>query len=223
MNCCESDDVAYAIRCRAGYLYWLYSRCRRSYGFEDSEFTRWVEEKRSCVLTRWDEIYSPSLRGGKSGAILSKSFIMLFYLREFLLRYPATKVIVMSRPPAEVVASTLSLIDSVTCRFFPFRRLRQNEIENILQAVRLYYRQLEVVFNDPSLSSSILCLEFSEVTANLSLSCRRISNFLPYGDWDPVAIKRQSEIQKNRVSSHRYKIEQFGISAERVIREIHYA
>lgn len=223
MQCWECDDIAFSIHCKAGYLYWLYGPCRRRPQFESAEFSEWVSEHKEDVLACWDRIYGEQLSSETEDGILSKSFIMLFQLEEFFLKHPDAKVILLTRRPDEVVPSTVSLVNSVCRRIFPFRQLRQFAIENIQHAVSLYYHEMSIVLANPAIADRCLRLNYSDIMANFSDACERISEYLSFGSWDEAAVSSQSARQSQWKSSHRYDPDDFGLSRERITRETPYA
>lgn len=223
MECWESDDIAFSLHCQAGYLYWLYGPCRRHGRFDSAEFHAWVSARKKDVLSCWDRLYHNQLSSDSQAGILSKSFIMLFYLEEFLARYPAAKVILLTRTPLEVVPSTVSLVNSVCRRIFPFRRLHEDAVENIYHSVSLYYHRMASLLADPAMAERCLHLKYADLTTGLAASCQRISDHFPGGTWDPAAVQDQSARQARRTSAHHYNAGDFGLSLERIAREVPYA
>jgi hypothetical protein len=223
MQCWECDDIAFSIHCKAGYLFWLYGQCRRQVRFDSAEFCDWVSEHKEDVLACWDRLYHDQLSSGGETGILSKSFIMLFHLEEFLARYPDAKVILLTRTPLEVVPSTISLVNSVCRRLFPFRRLHETAIANIYHSVSLYYHRMSSILANPLIADRCLHLSYADITTQLASGCRRISNYLPYGSWDEAAVAAQSAKQAQRTSSHHYDASDFGLSEERIVQEVPFA
>lgn len=223
MECWESDDIAFSIHCKAGYLYWLYGQCRRLVRFDSAEFHDWVSERKEDVLACWDRLYHDQFSSGREAGILSKSFIMLFHLEEFLARYPDAKVILLTRTPLEVVPSTISLVNSVCRRFFPFRRLHEIAIANICHSVSLYYHRMSSVLASPAIANRCLHLNYADLTTGLTDTCKRISDYLPYGSWDEAAVFTQAARQAQWTSAHHYDASDFGLSPERIAREVPYA
>jgi hypothetical protein len=156
-------------------------------------------------------------------AILSKSFIMLFYLEEFLARYPDAKVILLTRTPLEVVPSTISLVNSVCRRIFPFRRLHEDAIANIYHSVSLYYQRMSSVLANLAIADRCLHIKYSDLTTRFADTCRRISDYFPHGSWDEAAVSEQSARQSQWKSSHYYDASDFGLSPERIAQEVPYA
>ena len=220
MQCWECDDIAFSIHCKAGYLFWLYGRCRRSYPFDSAEFCNWVSRHQEEVLACWHRLYRDHLVLGGEGRILSKSFIMLFYLEEFLNKYPDAKVILLRRTPVEVVPSTISLVNSVCQRIFPFRRVNQTTIANILHSVSMYYRKMSSVLENPAIADRCLHVSYTDLMAQFGHTCKLISNYLGYGSWNESAVSAQSAKQSRRKSSHHYDISDFGLSEERITQEV---
>jgi hypothetical protein len=223
MKCWEADDIAFAFHCKAGYLFWLYKRCRTQERFDSGEFYDWVAECKEDVLACWDHLYNHQLHSAGQANILSKSFIMLFYLEEFLARYPDARVILLTRTPLEVIPSTISLINLVTRRLFPFRGLNQAEIANIYQTVYLYYCRMSSVLANPAIANRCLHLSYADLTTQFGHTCKRISNYLGCGSWDEGAVFAQSSRQAQRISAHRYNACDFGLSEERIAQEVPFA
>jgi hypothetical protein len=223
MECWESDDIAFSLHCKAGYLFWLYGQCRRKVPFNAAEFYDWVSERKQNVLACWDSLYHDLLSSDGKTRIVSKSFIMLFHLEEFLARYPDAKVILLTRTPLEVVPSTISLVNSVSRRLFPFRRLHETAIANICRSVSLYYRQMSSILANPCIAARCLHLSYADLTTHLAAGCARISNYLSFGSWDDAAVYAQSTRQSRWTSSHHYTARDFGLSPERIAQEVPYA
>ena len=223
MQCWESDDIAFSIHCKAGYLYWLYGRCRRRARFDSAEFHDWVAERKEAVLECWDRLHHAPAAPDREAGILSKSFIMLFYLEEFLAKHPDAKVILLTRTPLEVVPSTLSLVNSVCRRLFPFRRLHETAIENIYHSVSLYYQRMSSVLANSAIMNRCLHLSYADLTTGLNAACKRISNYLGHGAWNEAAVFDQSARQSRWTSDHHYDASDFGLSLDRIAREVPYA
>jgi hypothetical protein len=222
MDLWECDDIAFSIHCRAGYLFWLYGRCRRRSRFDSSEFSAWVAEHEEDVISCWDRLYHPQLTSDGTTSILSKSFIMLFYLQEFLARHPNAKVILISRNPQEVVPSAVSLVNSVCSRLFPFRQLHEHAIANILHSVALYYREMSAVLARPEVKDRCLHLTYDDLTVQFSDTSKRIANYLPNGAWDEEAVTAQCATQSQRISAHHYNARDFGLTLDQIARAIPY-
>lgn len=220
MECWESDDITFSIHCKAGYLFWLYGPCRKRQRFDSAEYHDWVSERKADVLACWDRLYHNQLSSDRGTGILSKSFIMLFYLEEFLAKYPDAKVILLTRTPLEVVPSTISLVNSVCRRIFPFRRLHGNAVANICHSVSLYYQRMSSVLANPAIADRCLHLRYADLTTGLAATCQRISDYFPYGSWDKAAVAAQSARQSQWTSSHHYDASDFGLSLERIAREV---
>lgn len=223
MQCWECDDIAFSLHCHAGYLFWLYGRCRRQTRFECAEFQGWVSEHKEGVLACWDRLYHDQLSSGGEPAILSKSFIMLFYLEEFLARYPDAKVILLTRTPFAVVPSTISLVNSVCRRLFPFRRLHETAVANILHSVSLYYQRISSILGNSLMAAKCLHLTYAEVTTHLASGCKRIADHLAFGSWNEAAVAAHCAAQARRTSAHRYSMSEFGLSEERIAKEVPFA
>lgn len=223
MECWESDDICFSINCKAGYLFWLYGPCRKRQQFESVEFHDWVAQRKAAVLACWDRLYHSQLSADRGMSILSKSFIMLFYLEEFLTRYPEAKVILLTRTPLEVVPSTISLVNSVSRRIFPFRRLHENAVANICHSVSLYYQRMSSILANPAIGGRCLHLRYADITTGLAATCERISDFFPHGSWDKAAVSAQAVRQSHWTSTHHYDAADFGLSRERIAREVPYA
>lgn len=223
MECWESDDIAFSIHSKAGYLYWLYGRCRRRTLFEPAAFHEWVSSRREEVMACWDRLYHDELSTEGQMGILSKSFIMLFYLEEFLEKYPDAKVILLTRTPLEVVPSTISLVNSVTRRLFPFRQLHDTAIENIYHSVSLYYQRMSSVLANPTIADRCLHVEYSDIISHLTSTCTRVSNYLSHGSWDKEAVSAQAVKQSQWKSRHHYDASDFGLPSERIAQEVPYA
>ena len=174
-------------------------------------------------LLDWDRLYHDELSTEGQMGILSKSFIMLFYLEEFLEKYPDAKVILLTRTPLEVVPSTISLVNSVTRRLFPFRQLHDTAIENIYHSVSLYYQRMSSVLANPTIADRCLHVEYSDIISHLTSTCTRVSNYLSHGSWDREAVSAQAVKQSQWKSRHHYDASDFGIPSERIAQEVPYA
>jgi hypothetical protein len=223
MECWESDDVAFSLCCKAGYLRWLYGRCRRRARFDSAEFHDWVSEREGEVLACWERLYHQQLSSGGERRVLSKSFIMLFHLEEFLTRYPDTKVILLTRTPLETVPSTISLVNSVCRRIFPFRGLHEDAIANIYHSVSLYYERMSSVLANLAIADRCLHIKYSDLTSRFAETCRRISDYFPGAAWNETAVSEQSARQSQWISSHHYDATDFGLSPGRIAQEVPFA
>lgn len=208
----ETDDIAFSIHCRAGYLFWLYRQCRRRRSFRSDDFVDWVRSRQEPVLDCWDQLYASRLGLDDGPVFLSKSFIMIFYLEAFLRKYPDCRVIILSRSPLEVVPSVLSLLTSVHRRLLRFRSLPDQAIQNVLHSVGMYYEQLGSVLQDEAIARRCLHVKYSEIESGFEAVCERISDFIPSGEWREGAVAAGSKVQVSRRSRHRYELSDFGLS-----------
>ena len=216
----EADDIAFSIHCRAGWLFWLYSQCRKTESFEARDFSDWVTQKQESVLSCWNDLHSGDLGINEGGGILSKSFVMLFYLKEFLGHHPSAKAIIVSRSPTEVIPSVLSLLDSVQRRLIPSRGLTPMAVENVLHSVRLYYEQLFNVLSDDAIMSRCIHLRYEDLGSPFGETCERLSGFLPFGQWRPGAVVTGAARQATHRSRHQYRAEDFGLNLKEILDEI---
>lgn len=219
MMCWECDDIAFSIHHRAGYLSWLYGTCRRSRTFTDADFDAWVSRCKASIFACWAGLYHRDLASSAGTFIMSKSFVMLLLLEEFLDRYPEAKVLIVTRSPAQVVGSTLSLVQSVCRRAMLCRHLRGKEIENIYHTIVLYYRRTADLLATANIADRILRIEYAELKDCFSDTCDRIADYLAAGSWDSAAVSSQAARQRCWQSKHDYDVGHFGISRERIAKD----
>ncbi len=136
----------------------------------------------------------------------------------------------MVRDPLEAIPSGASLLTGVLERSYdifnatdPARRARY--LENLYQAsCRMYGAFHESWRAGRVPEANLRIVTYPQIMGDLSGTMSRL---LPFLEIEPTAefqaaIDRQDAVQKARVSPHSYSLEKFGLSAERIRRDLEY-
>jgi len=160
---------------------------------------------------------------GKERIIVKASSYTL-RLKTLLARYPDCKLIYMVRDPVDTIPSGMSLLTGVLERSHDmFRRTRQEDreryLENLYHASCHLFRYFHQVWKDGDIPERNLCIvPYPRMMRDLEETMREVVDFLEVepdpGFWPRVAA--QAVEQRNRKSGHRYSLEKFGLTEDRI-------
>lgn len=224
----ETDDIAFSLRYRAGHLSWLYFNCRQKLFITETDYEEWVQNREDKILSCWFKLYAKDLDNITSGRILSKSFILLFFIDELLEIFPQARFIVMSRSPLNVIPSTLSLMQNVQHRAFYLKELDRSGKrfyhKNVYTTIKCYYRMLNKIIMRKDLKDNVIFIQYDKCMNDFENEFLRLSDFcnIEVNKLLLETVKKQAEIQKNRESHHHYTCDDFGISENNIIEDFNF-
>jgi hypothetical protein len=232
----ETDDAMVFLHMVEGGFLWSYFLAwEDTWGSELSRRTFYETGNRAlprqdAMFRLLDAHWRRNLVWKGKPRIVAKSSLFSLRPEELLRRYPDCRIIYMVRDPLEAIPSGASLLTGVLERSYdifnatdPARRARY--LENLYQAsCRMYGAFHESWRAGRVPEANLRIVTYPQIMGDLSGTMSRL---LPFLEIEPTAefqaaIDRQDAVQKARVSPHSYSLEKFGLSAERIRRDLEY-
>ncbi len=160
--------------------------------------------------------------------ILAKSSMLGAGVQSLLGRYPDARIIYMVRDPVATIPSGMSLLSSVLDRSYGiFENTRQEAraryLENLYQASVHMYRTLLRIRSESLLGpENLRVVTYPRLIRALEPTVEELLDFLEItpapGFWKELRV--QGERQRAYRSSHGYSLEKFGLTEERIRRDL---
>ena len=222
LNSVETDDASLLFRFLDGFFL---------YGFilswAEEDFFKWVDPKKRDTSKRdFDWLEAMWLRAqvsNKEDRTVGKLFSISANVPKCLERFPDAKLLYMIRDPLSVIPSGLSLVTGVLDKKFGFWKLpehkRQHYIERLYKAlVELQVRFHDDWVNDRFNKDSVMIVRFDRLMSDFEGLMDEIIDFTGHNASDELKkdIINVAEKQRNYISNHKYDLEKFGLSEERI-------
>ncbi|APE17384.1 sulfotransferase [Mycolicibacterium pallens] len=231
----ETDDVAWFLRTLDGPFAWAYflawqdtwgsELSRRSLGIEGVS-----QQEKERFFRYYEACWRRNLAYKRSGRILAKTSMLTFRLQEVLERYPDCKLVYIIRDPVEVIPSGMSLLAGVLENGYDvFNRTRDEDqqrwVENLYQAscsmLRTFYEQ-QMAGQIPE--RNLCVVRYTDLLQDLEPTIERILEFL---EIEPTPafreeVRAQAERQRNYQSRHSHSPDRFGLSPERIRKDLEF-
>jgi hypothetical protein len=192
------------------------------------DFHKWPIERqtkafgwyRACLLKK---IYrNPAPAGAGLPWIVSKNPHFSQKIPELLRVFPDAKLIYLIRNPLEAIASRLDLIRGIwRHRFKEFHDMTAEQAEAILKdSLRTYLNAERDLDRVPERQRFVV--RYEDLLKRIPETVRDIYRHfgLPRPDENLAAALRAFDTREKHVSRHQYRLEEFGIAAERVRSEL---
>ncbi|MFA6715999.1 MAG: sulfotransferase [Victivallaceae bacterium] len=215
----ETDDIALGLKYKAGYLSWLYFKCRKGL-VSDQDFYIWFNAQRERNFSYLLKIYLKKRKKFPEKRFLSKSFIGLFFLNELAGSYKDAKFVLLMRNPLETVPSTLSLMEKLQTRLFSFDKLadanRQTYFDNVYNSVKFYYARLDQIIKEKVNSNKFMLVSYKKLNSNFADEFKKIAAFYKIDYISETKVAEQDIKQKERHSKHIYNCANYGIDEDKI-------
>ncbi|MFW5741187.1 MAG: sulfotransferase, partial [Myxococcota bacterium] len=160
---------------------------------------------------------------GKERIIVKASSYTL-RVKTLLRRYPDCKLIYMVRDPVDTIPSGMSLLTGVLEKSHDmFNSTREEDrkryLENLYQASCHLFRYFHEVWKAGEIPERNLCIvRYPRMMRDLEGTMREVVDFLGVEPQPGFArmVEEQAERQRQRKSGHRYSLEKFGLTADRI-------
>jgi hypothetical protein len=218
----ETDDPSLMFRYFDGFFI---------YGF----FLSWLEE--DLV-----EMFDPEIRdtakrdfnwlekswrrvlvGEKQDRIVGKLFSLGIRLPSFLEKFPDAKILYMARDPLSTVPSGLSLVTGVLDGAFGFWKLPEEKRNHFIERLYAAFLVLSMRFHQDYVSgridkSKVKIVSYDRLMQNFDALMTEIVEFVgvPLTPELEDSIKKTAEKQRAYKSGHKYDLEKFGLTEERI-------
>ncbi len=218
----ETDDASMLFRFFDGFFL---------YGFfltwSEEDLFDWVDPKKRDNSKRdfswFESMWKRTLRFHKSDRMIAKLFSVSANSPAFLNKFNDSKILYMVRDPLSVIPSGLSLVTGVLDKKFQFWSMpeekRQKFIDKLYKAlIELLLRFEDDWSNNRIDKSRVMIVKFDTMMSDFS---GLMDDILEFVDFDPSDefledIKITDEKQKKFKSGHKYDLERFGLTEERI-------
>ena len=218
----ETDDVSLLFRYLDGFfLYGFFLT------FDDEDLFHWVDpnitDRSSRDFSWFESMWKRNILTNKGERYIGKLFSLSSNLPAFQKRFPDAKVLYMVRDPLNVIPSGLSLVTGVLDKKFNFwsldEKIRMRFIDRLYNAlIELLNRFHHDWTNNNINKENVLVVRFDIMMNDFETLMDQIINFIDIEKEDSLAkvIQDTAESQKNYKSKHKYDLEKFGLTEDRI-------
>jgi len=218
----ETDDPALLFRFFDGFFV---------YGF----FLAWAEQDLKYMFdpknrdtsdrdfSYLKKIWIRNLVGEKQDRIIPKVFSLSVRIPQFLKKFPDAKILYLVRDPLNTVPSGLSLVTSVLDKRYGFWNLPEEKRQRYIDRLYNGLLELSIKFHDDYISGtipkeSIKIVLYDRMMGDFDYLMEEILEFLGETPSDDLlnAIKETSDKQKAYKSEHKYDLDKFGLTEEKI-------
>ncbi len=218
----ETDDVSLLFRYLDGFfLYGFFLT------FDDEDLFHWVDpnitNRSSRDFSWFESMWKRNILTNKGERYIGKLFSLSSNLPAFQKRFPDAKVLYMVRDPLNVIPSGLSLVTGVLDKKFNFwsldEKIRMRFIDRLYNAlIELLNRFHHDWTNNNINKENVLVVRFDIMMNDFETLMEQIINFIDIEKKDSLAkvIQDTAESQKSYKSKHKYDLEKFGLTEDRI-------
>ena len=218
----ETDDVSLLFRYLDGFfLYGFFLT------FDEEDLFQWVDpnvtDRSSRDFSWFESMWKRNILTNKGDRYIGKLFSLSSNLPAFQERFPSAKVLYMVRDPLKVIPSGLSLVTGVLDKRFNFWSLDESLQMRFID--RLYNALVELLnrfhhdwVNNNINKENVLVVRFDFMMDDFEALMDQIINFIGIEKKDSLTqvIQQTAESQRNYKSDHKYDLEKFGLSEEKI-------
>lgn len=229
----ETDDALAFFRFMGGPFLWSYflawedrwgsERARRIF---DEKSERKADRDK---LFRWFEAcWKRNLYLKKRERIAVKASTLTMRVPSLLQRYPDCKLVYLVRDPVETIPSGMSMLTDVLEKSYDmFHRTKEDArkryLENLYQASCEMFRSFHHEYAGGKIpANNLRVVTYPEMMGDLEATMRELVDFLEIEPapsfWERV--REQAARQRDRRSPHQYSLEKFGLTPERIHRDL---
>ncbi|MBN2400036.1 MAG: sulfotransferase [Candidatus Aminicenantes bacterium] len=227
----ETDDVAMFFRSFAGMFYWLYFSAWHKYNNPEELSKHLIKESEpNKVIGYLENLHKKNLHKTEiRKRIFSKSFSLIMDISGVLKRFENARIIVLLRDPMEVIPSSISLAVNIQKQLNDFDNLeekkKQRYYQNIYQASWVFFKYFDRQMSaDKSLKDNILIVTHKQLKTRFEETMIKICDYCEIEKSPEFMqkIKMQAEKQPDFKSKHRYSLETYGITKEKVLNDFDF-
>jgi hypothetical protein len=225
----ETDDAMAFFHLMDGPFFWTYFLAwedtwgsgisRRTFDLE-GESARDADRMFGCLERCWRR----NLVLKHKPRVIVKSSIFTVASKTLLRRYPDCKIVYMVRDPVESIPSGMSLITGVLERAFDMfhstrKQDRERYLENLYQAACHLYRAFHEVKRENAIPARhLMIVPYPRIMQDFRATISELLDFLELepGPAFEEKVRVQAQKQKQYRSEHKYYLEKFGLSEERI-------
>jgi omega-hydroxy-beta-dihydromenaquinone-9 sulfotransferase len=222
LSAIETDDPALLFRFFDGFFV---------YGF----FLAWAKED---LKPRFDpdlrdtserdfkwfrKIWERNLISENQNRVVAKLFSLGVRIPKFLEHFPDAKILYTLRDPLETVPSGLSLVTGVLDGRFGFWKLPETKRNMYIDRLYAALLELSIRFHDDYVSGKIphekiMIVKFERMMQDFDNLMDEITDFAVIERTEELnsAIQKTAEKQRSFKSAHKYDLQKFGLTEERI-------
>ncbi len=218
----ETDDVAALFQNFDGFFIWAFFLAHD----DEDHLPLFDPSTRDTSRRDFDHleaVWRRSMAFTGRDRIVAKLFSTSTRLPVFLQRFPDARILYMARDPVAVIPSALSLVTGVQDSAFGFWKLPEDRRRRYLE--RLYQGLIELLrrFHEDWTSgavdrSRVHIVRYDRLMADFEGEMDDICRFadLPMSPAQRAVVRATAEKQRAYRSSHRYDLEKYGLTVERI-------
>ena len=222
LNAIETDDPSLLFRFFDGFFLYAFIL---SWAKED--LLDWFQPKIRDNSKRdfnWLNImWRRTLISSKSDRMIGKLFSISVNIPAFLNKFPDARLLYMIRDPLNVIPSGLSLVTGVLDGVFGFWDLPKEKRQFYIDRLYAALVELQLRFHDDWINGEIdknkvMIVKYDRMMSNFEDLMDEILTFVGHDASKELLddIKQTAEKQRNYKSKHKYDLEKFGLSEERI-------
>jgi len=231
----ETDELLTFFRYLEGPFLWSYFQAWQDRWdspqaravFNPADEAPGAEER---VLGHLEACWRRSLYIKRRPRVLAKGSTLALRIPTLLERYPGCRLIYMVRDPVETIPSGISLITGVLDRAYDASRTaraddRRRYHENLYQASCHLLRDFHQLWRSGAIPAERLrIVRYPDLMHDLE---RTLAALVEFCELQPPPaflerVREQADRQRQHQSQHRYAPEQFGLTAERIRRDLRF-
>jgi len=221
-NAIETDDPSILFRFFDGFFLYAFIL-----SWAKDDLLNWFQPKVRDTSKRdfnWlNTMWKRTLISSNSDRIIGKLFSISINIPAFLEKFPDAKLLYMIREPLNVIPSGLSLVTGVLDGIFGFWSLpaekRQFYIDRLYNAlVELQIRFHEDWVNGRIDKNKVMIVRYDRMMSDFGGLMDEVLTFVDHDSSKELLdkIKQTAESQRNYKSKHKYDLEKFGLSEEKI-------
>ena len=222
LNAIETDDPSLLFRFFDGFFLYAFIL---SWAKED--LLDWFQPKIRDNSKRdfnWlDTMWRRTLISSRSDRMIGTLFSISVNIPAFLNKFPDAKLLYMIRDPLNVIPSGLSLVTGVLDGVFGFWSLPKDKRQFYIDRLYSALVELQLRFHDDWINGRIdkdkvMIVKYDRMMLNFEDLMDEILVFVDHDASKELLdeIKQTAEKQRNYKSKHKYDLEKFGLSEEKI-------
>jgi hypothetical protein len=229
----ETDDaMAFFHFVDGGFLWSYFLAWDDRWGSDESrryfDASRWDPDERDRLFGYLEACWRRNLVARKMQRNLVKSSMFTLCAAELVRRYPDCRIVYLVRDPVQTIPSGMSLLTGVIDQAYDMwntttAEARDRYLENLYQAsCQLYRAFYETKRSGAIPEENLAIVSYPQLMSDLESTMARLVDFAQLcpeeGFWEKV--RQQAERQRTRSSQHRYSLDKFGLTAERIRQDL---
>ncbi len=222
LNAIETDDPSLLFRFFDGFFLYAFIL-----SWAKDDLLDWFQPKTRDNSKRdfnWlDTMWRRTLISSNSERMVGKLFSISVNIPAFIEKFPDAKLLYMARDPLNVIPSGLSLVTGVLDGVFGFWSLPKEKRQFYIDRLYKALIELQIRFHDDWVNGKIdkekvMIVKYDRMMSDFEGLMDDILKFVDHEASEDLiaAIKETGEQQRNYESKHKYNLEKFGLTEEKI-------